>query len=92
MKATPMGAGTLLDQTLIYGVSDLGEPSGHIMSNYHIVLVGHGGGKLPGNRHYRAPGRKVTELVLTLMQVMGLKIDTWGSWDKTSKTMPEILA
>ncbi|HEY5372037.1 MAG TPA: DUF1552 domain-containing protein [Polyangiaceae bacterium] len=91
MKATPMGAGTVLDNTLIYGVSELAEPGSHIMRDYHVVLMGHGGGKLPGNRHIRIPGRKVTELVLTLQQVMGLNVDTWGSWDKTSKTMPEIL-
>lgn len=92
MKAAPMGAGTVLDHTLIYGVSDVAEPSGHVMSNYHIVLMGHAGGKVPGNRHVRLPGRKVTELVLTMQQVMGLSVDTWGSWDRTSKTMPEILA
>jgi hypothetical protein len=91
MKATPMGAGTVLDNTLIYGVSELAEPSTEIMTNYHIVLMGHGGGLLPGNRHIRLPGRKVTELVLTLQQVMGLNVSSWGSWDKTSKTMPEIL-
>jgi hypothetical protein len=90
MKGKSMGAATVLDQTLIYGISDLAEPSGHIMSNYHIVLLGHAGGQLPGNRHVRLPGRKVTELVLTLQQMMGTKATTWGSWDKTSKTMPEI--
>jgi hypothetical protein len=91
MKATPMGAGSVLDHTLNYGVSEVAEPAGHLMTNYHIVLMGHGGGKLPGNRHVRLPGRKVTELVLTLQQVMGMNVSTWGSWDKTSKTMPEIL-
>ncbi|MEP7050884.1 MAG: DUF1552 domain-containing protein [Pseudomonadota bacterium] len=91
MKATPMGAGTVLDNTLIYGVSELASPHNHVMTDYHIVLMGHAGGKLPGNRHIRIPGRKVTELVLTLQQVMGLKVDTWGTWDRTSKTMPEIL-
>jgi Protein of unknown function (DUF1552) len=91
MKATPMGAGTVLDNTLIYGVSDVAEPKNHIMSNYHMVLMGHGGGKLPGNRHIRIPGRKVTELGLTMQQVMGMNVTTWGSWDKTSKTIPEIL-
>jgi hypothetical protein len=90
MKSKSMGAATVLDQTLLYGVSDVAEPSGHIMSNYHIVLLGHAGGQLPGNRHVRLPGRKVTELVLTLQQMMGTKATTWGSWDKTSKTMPEI--
>jgi len=91
MKATPIGAGSVLDHTLIYGVSELAEPKNEIMKNYHIVLMGHAGGKLPGNRHVRLPGRKVTELVLTLQQTMGLNVTTWGSWDKTSKTMPEIL-
>jgi Protein of unknown function (DUF1552) len=92
MKATPMGAGTVLDNTLIYGVSEVAEPQSHIMTNYHVVLMGHAGGQLPGNRHIRVPGRKMTELVLTLQQVMGLNVTSWGSWDKTSKTMPEILA
>ncbi|MEO8903845.1 MAG: DUF1552 domain-containing protein [Polyangiaceae bacterium] len=91
MKAAPMGAGTVLDNTLIYGVSEVASPADHIMTNYHIVLMGHAGGKLPGNRHIRIPGRKVTELGLTMQQLMGMDVSTWGSWDKTSKTVPEIL-
>jgi len=91
MKATPMGAGTVLDNTLCYGISDVAEPGGHVMKDWSIVLMGHGGGKLPGNRHVRLPGRTVTELGLTMQQVMGLNVDTWGSWDKTSSTVPEIL-
>jgi hypothetical protein len=97
LKGTTMGAGTLLDNTVIYGISEVAEPSGHLMTNYHIVLMGHAGGKIPGNRHFRPAGagtsssRRVTELMLTLQQVMGLKVTSYGSWDKTSKTMPEIL-
>jgi hypothetical protein len=91
MKATRMGAGTVLDQTLIYGVSEVAAPQSHIMTNYHIVLMGRGGGKVAGNRHIRVPGRKVTELGLTMQQVMGMNVTTWGSWDKTSRSVPEIL-
>jgi hypothetical protein len=91
MKAVPVGSGTLLDNTLIYGISDVGEPHDHIMKDYHIVVMGHGGGKLPGNKHIRLPGRKVTELVLTLQQVMGLKVTQWGTWDQTTKTISEML-
>jgi Protein of unknown function (DUF1552) len=92
MKGTPMGAGTLLDNTLIYGVSELSNPRYHVMRDYHIVVMGRGGGKVAGNRHVRIPGRRVTELVLTLQQVMGLDVTTWGSWDKTSRIVSEILA
>ena len=92
LKDTPMGAGNLLDNTIIYGISDVGEPQGHVMKNYHIVLMGHAGGKIKGNRHYRKTGRKVTELMLTLQKVMGMNVTSFGSWDKTSTTMHEILA
>jgi hypothetical protein len=91
MKDTTVGDTNLLHNTLIYGISDVAEPSGHVMSNYHIVLMGHAGGKLPGDRHFREPGRKVTELMLTMQQVMGLPITSFGSWDNTDRTISEIL-
>jgi hypothetical protein len=91
MKDTPIGDSNLLNQTLIYGISDVAEPAQHIMTNWHVVLMGRAGGKVAGNRYVRIPGRKVTELGLTMQQLMGLPVTTWGSWDKTSKTIPEIL-
>jgi hypothetical protein len=91
MKATPMAAGNVLDHTLIYGVSDVAEPQGSVMKDFRIVLMGHAGGQLPGNRHVRLEGRKVTELMLTMQQIMGLPVTTYGTWDRTSTTMPEIL-
>jgi hypothetical protein len=92
MKATPMGAGTVLDHTLIYGVSEVAEPGSHVMKDFRIVLMGHAGGQVPGNRHVRLVGRKVTELMLTLQQLMGVNVTTFGSWDRTSQTVREILA
>jgi hypothetical protein len=53
--------------------------------------MGHAGGRVPGNRHVRLVGRKVTELMLTMQQLMGLDVTTFGSWDRTSQGMPEIL-
>jgi hypothetical protein len=92
MKNTPMAAGNALDHTLIYGISDVGEPQNHVMKDFRIVLMGHAGGQVPGNRHIRLPGRKVTELMLTMQQIMGLQVTTYGTWDRTTKTIPEILA
>ena len=59
--------------------------------DYRIVLMGHAGGRVPGNRHVRLERHKVTELMLTMQQVMGVEVTTFGSWDQTSRTMPEIL-
>jgi hypothetical protein len=92
MKDTPMAAGNVLDHTLLYGVSEIADWYSETMKDFRIVLMGHAGGQLPGNRHLRLDGRKVTELMLTMQQVMGLQVTEYGSWDKTSKTMPEILA
>jgi hypothetical protein len=92
MKDTPMAAGNVLDHTLIYGVSDVADPANHVMRDFRIVLMGHAGGRVPGNRHVRLEGRKVTELMLTIQQIMGLDVTTFGSWDRTSQGMPEILA
>ena len=97
LKSTTIGATNLLEQTIIYGISDVAEPQGHVMKNYHIVLMGHAGGKVKGNRCLKPTGRKVTELMLALQQVMGMQVSgapitTFGTWDKTSKAMTEILA
>jgi hypothetical protein len=92
LKDTTVGATTLLDNTIIYGISEQGDdPRNHLMKNYHIVLMGHAAGRIKGNRHVRLVGRKVTELMLTLQQVMGMTVTTYGTWDKTTKTMPEVL-
>jgi hypothetical protein len=91
MKDTPMAAGNVLDHTLLYGVSEVPDPQSDVMNDFRIVLMGHAGGKVPGNRCLSLDGRKVTELMLTMQQLMGLPVTEYGSWDRTSKTMPEIL-
>jgi hypothetical protein len=91
MKDTPMGPTNVLDNTLIYGVSEVAEPQSHVMKDFRVVLMGHAGGRVRGNQHLRLEGRKVTELMLTMQQLMGLEVNTFGSWDRTSTTMPEIL-
>ena len=93
LKNTTIGATTLLDNTIIYGISEQGDdPRNHNMRDYHIVLMGHAGGQIKGNRHIRLVGRKVTELMLMLQKVMGMNVTSFGSWDNTSKTVTEILA
>jgi hypothetical protein len=93
LRDTPVGGGkSALDQTLLYGATEVSEPNGHVMANYHLVLAGHAGGKMPGDQHLRFPGsRKVTELQLTMLQMMGVELDRFGSWDNTSNTIPEIM-
>lgn len=88
----PNGGKSALDQTLLYGATEVSEPNGHVMVNYHLVLAGHAGGKMPGNQHLRFPGsRNVTELQLTMLRTLGVELERFGSWDNTSNTIPEIM-
>jgi hypothetical protein len=91
LKDTSIGDSNLLDQTLLYGISDVSEPQGHVMTDYHIILMGHAGGQIPGDRHIRRRGNKVTELMLTMQQVMGMDIDSFGTWDPTNTPFNDIL-
>jgi hypothetical protein len=91
LKDTSIGDSNLLDQTLLYGISDVAEPQWHVMTDYHIILMGHAGGKIPGDRHIRRRGNKVTELMLAMQQVMGMDINSFGTWDPTSTPFNDIL-
>jgi hypothetical protein len=91
LKDTPIGDSNLLDQTLLYGISDVAEPQWHVMTDYHIILMGHAGGKIPGDRHIRRRGNKVTELMLAMQQVMGMDINSFGTWDPTTTPFNDIL-
>lgn len=90
MKDTKIGDTNVLHNTLNYGVSDVANPGNHWHTDYHMILMGHAGGKIKGNQHLRLERRKVTELMLTMMQTMGVQVENFGIWDNTSKGMPEI--
>jgi hypothetical protein len=92
LRDTPVGGSTLLAQTLLYGISDVSEPTGHVMAGYHAVVAGLAGGKLAGNVHHAFRGGKLPEFQLTMLQTMGLPIDNFGSWDNTNSIISEILA
>jgi hypothetical protein len=53
--------------------------------------MGHAGGKFPGDRHIRRRGNKVTELMLSMQQIMGMDINSFGTWDPTDKPFNDIL-
>lgn len=92
MDNTSIGAGTLLDHTINLGVTDVTNPANHRHSDYHSFVFGGGGGKIAGDQHLRFEGsRKLTELHLTVFKALGLPMTEWGNWDRTSRTVDELL-
>lgn len=87
------GDHSVLDRTAILWQTDHGYARTHTMDDLATLTVGSGGGRLKTGLHIRAAGDPQTRVGLTMQQVMGVPVNTWGGGsNQTSKTMNEILA
>lgn len=80
LQATPEGAGTLLDNTLVYFSSELADGARHSKDNVPIVIAGRGGGQVASGRHLRLPaGRWSTNAVfMALLSYAGAPVSSFG--------------
>ena len=86
------GDGTLLDNCLIYALSDISYAKIHSLDNIPMFTAGTAGGKVKTGYHIQGKGEPGTRLGYTLMKVMGLDINSWGTLSNTtSKEFGEIL-
>lgn len=75
----PEGDGTLLDNALVYAHSDQSFAKVHSLEGIPMFTAGSAGGRIKTGLHIdgqRSPG---TRLPFTLMRVLDLDIDAWGS-------------
>jgi hypothetical protein len=78
LKTTPEGAGTLLDNCLIYYGSELGE-GWHVCDSMPVILAGKAGGRVVTGRHLMYPaGTPLAKLFLAILQLTGSKTQTFG--------------
>jgi hypothetical protein len=78
LKSTPEGAGTLLDNCLIYYGSEMGE-GWHVAKQMPVVLAGKAGGKIQTGRHLLYPmGTPLAQLFLSILQLAGSQTQTFG--------------
>jgi hypothetical protein len=80
LKATPEGAGNVLDNCFIYGSSDVADGRAHDLVDYPLVIAGIAGGflKYPGV-HYRSTTNENTNLVLlSALRSVGLTLTEFG--------------
>jgi hypothetical protein len=97
-KLTEFG---VLDSTLIYATSDMGDPAMHSSTNVPTLLAGGGGLKLgqhidlgpdcPDNKRW-CSGQEVrtsnARVLTTIMQAFGVEADTYGVNDAESGGLP----
>jgi len=88
------GAGTLLDNVLIYADTDHGYARLHSLDDMPMFTAGRAGGKVKTGLHVSGGGNQpMSRLAVTAMRVMGLELQAWGTKsNNTSKEIGEILA
>jgi hypothetical protein len=82
LKNTPEGNGSLLDNVLILYGSGIGNPNVHDHTNLPCIVAGGASGGMKGNRHIRYDKpTPLANLHLTLLDKVGVKIDSFGDSD-----------
>ena len=82
LQATPEGNGTLLDNTVYLYGSGMGNPSLHDHVNLPILVAGGAATGMKGGQHIRYDeGTSLGNLHLTLLDRVGVHLDTFGDSD-----------
>ncbi len=76
LQATSDGDGTLLDRSLLYFGSGMGNGNAHDRNNPPVLLMGGANGRLKGNRHIVVPDKQPTaNLLLAMADLAGSDVD-----------------
>ena len=86
------GDGTLLDNCLVYALSDISYAKIHSLDGIPMFTAGRAGGKVKTGLHIDGNNGPGTRLGYTAMKLMGVDVPSWGSQSNTtSKDIGEIL-
>jgi hypothetical protein len=79
LKTTPDGDGTLLDHSIVVYGSGLADGNRHTHEDLPVLLAGRGGGRIKTGGHiiYK-PGTPITNLYLSLLDILGVHPETIG--------------
>jgi hypothetical protein len=75
------GAGNVLDNTLLFGTSELGNAGTHDYIDHPLLLVGKAGGAIRGGLHHRDPdvrNENAPKVLLTAVRAVGVPLAALG--------------
>lgn len=78
-KKVPEGDGTLLDNVLILGTTDVGYARTHAIDGMAVFLAGRAGGKAKSGMHIDLEGGTVAQVGYTALRLMGVDAPSWGT-------------
>jgi hypothetical protein len=88
MRSTPDGDGSLLDHSIILWGSALSDGNLHLCNDVPVLLAGGGSGRIKGGRHvrYAHPDTPLSNLYLTLMDMLGVPIEPYINGERSDAT------
>ena len=92
MDAVDMGGHTLLDESVVFFGSELGDPPTHEMDNMPFLLAG-GGGGLRGGRYLRNQDlvdKSHNNLLVAILRLFGDERQTFGNPEFCSEPLPNL--
>jgi hypothetical protein len=78
MKDTMEGDRTMLDNSLVLVNSEVSDPDPHSRKRMPVLMFGKGGTAMKTGRHIVFNGATNNQLLVTVAQLMGMKINTFG--------------
>jgi hypothetical protein len=87
LRQAPGATGTLLDDSLVFFGTELGNGTDHTQFDLPFVLAGGAQGGLSTGRHVRFDGAPLAALHLTVLERCGVMIESFAG---TSQTLPEL--
>lgn len=75
LRSTPDGDGSLLDNSIVVYGSGLSDGMGHVHHDVPTLLVGGGGGKIKGGSHIRYSDLPLSNLHLSVLDMIGMPVD-----------------
>lgn len=91
-KNIPEGDGTLLDNVLILGTTDVGYARTHSVDGMSVFLAGRAGGKVKTGNHIDLNGGSVAQVGYTALRTMGVDTPSWGTLsNESSEVISDVL-
>jgi hypothetical protein len=92
MDSVKEGNGTLLDHSLVLATSESNYAKLHTLDSLPIMVAGTAGGKWKSGLHINGKGDPTTRVGLTIQQVLGMPVGSWGvGANATSKPFSEVI-
>jgi hypothetical protein len=90
LKARPEGDGNMLDYSVVLGCSEISDGNTHSHDNMPFLLAGRAGGALSTGRLLSYPGRRHSDLLLSIAHAMNQGIPSFGQ--ASSGRLPGLLS